>query len=857
MKNLIDLLKEKLVIFDGAMGTSIQKKGTDSLDLLSRECNEYINVSNPTFIMEIHENFLKAGADIIETNTFGALPYLLKEFDLEAQAESINRKGVKLALEIANAYNHSDKPRYVSGSMGPGTKLPSLMQISFDELYYNYYLQAECFITESVHLIQIETGQDPLQMKAALKAVLDVKKKYNADTPIFLQATLQENGQMLVGMDLLTFINTFKDMPIHGLGINCGTGPHKIQHLVKILSNYCPLNIVVLPNAGLPILKDGVLAYDLTPNDFAKYCLDLVTNYRVNAICGCCGTTYDFIQALYNSTNGVSPLNKSTDGVPPLNNFDGETPSVHIDGETPSVHLTSLFTSQEIKTLPAPLIIGERANVNGSKKFKSLLTSNDWENMVETCVKQIEEGAHVIDVCLIHLERNESEDIATFIPLLNKTVTAPIMIDSTSFTAIETALKYTSGKSIVNSVNFEHGDLEVIKYIELCRDMNAALICLTIDEEGMAKKKDHKIKIIKRFVDLCDQYNYPRKHIFIDCLTFALTTGDEEYRNAGKESIETLQYIKENFVDINSIMGVSNISFGLNPKARKILNSVFLHECVKNGLTAAIIDASKIIPITEIADYELNLCLDLIYNKQALDDTLIKISELVTNSKDETVILEDLPIDEQIFQAVVKGRSSTLQDNIISVLKEKQPLEIVNNILIPAMQQVGVYFESGKLQLPFVLKSAEIMKKAVAIIETHNQSTQNMLETNNPASLLLATVQGDVHDIGKNLVQIILENNGYKVYDIGVKQTPEDIYQGIIKFNPDSLGLSALLIKSTEYMKETLIYLKLKGISIPVICGGAALNQDFVEKELQKVYDGKVIFGKDAFSGLSFMRSSC
>ena len=835
MKEFLSLIKEKVIIFDGAMGTSIQNKGSQIT------CNEYINVINPDFIQEIHADFLKSGADVIETNTFGALPYLLKEYDLDSKCEQINRAGVRLAKEVAKSFSSNECPRYVSGSIGPGTKLPSLLQVSFDELYSNYTLQAECLISEGVDLVQIETGQDPLQMKIALKAVLDIKKKYKKDTPIFLQATIQDNGQMLVGMDLLTFIYTFRDMPIHGIGINCGTGPHKIEGLVKTLTDICPLNIVILPNAGLPILKDGKLTYDLTPLEFGEKCTELLSKYRINGIGGCCGTTFDFIKALSDSVKN--------------NKIELRNPDI----SNPIPYATSLFSSQEIKTLPPPLLIGERANVNGSKKFRQMLESNNFTGMVETCIEQVEEGAHVLDICLTHLDRDEVSDMASLISLLNKTVTAPLMIDSTNFQAIETALKYTSGKAIVNSVNFEHGDLKVIKYIELCRDMNAFLVCLTIDEEGMAKDRLHKIRIIERFIGLCKKHFYPLNNVFIDCLTFSLSTGDEEYSNTGKETIETLQYLKNTYPEINTVMGISNVSFGLNPKIRKKLNTVFLHECVKNGLSAAIVDASKIVPMNEIPAHELNICLDLIYNKQSIYDTLIKLSELVelqsNNSNLSTSI--NLSTEEQLYQSIIKGRSTLVEDSITELLKTKQTSQIINDILIPAMQEVGSLFESGKLQLPFVLKSAEIMKLAVDYSNnlSNIDKDASSLKDKTNVSILLATVQDDVHDIGKNLVHIILENNGYKVYDIGVKQTPTDIYNAIKENKPDSLGMSALLIKSTEYMKETLLFLKSQNVNIPVICGGAALNNDFVEKELQAAYNGKVVFGKDAFSALKFIQS--
>jgi len=828
MTSILDIIKQKVLIFDGAMGTSIQNK---HIDTKNSDCPEYLNISHPKIIAEIHSDFLNAGADVIETNTFGATPYLLTEYGLEKQCDEINRAAVCIALETARSFK---EPKYVSGSMGPGTKLPSLSQITYKQLYENYYQQAMILISEGVHLIQIETGQDPLQMKIALKAVIDVKEKLRKSTPIFLQATLQNNGQMLVGTDLRTFINTFKDMPINALGINCGTGPHHIESYVKILSENCPKYISVLPNAGLPSLVDGHLSYDLSAEEFGKICADLVQKYRINAIGGCCGTTTEYIRELTKSVT-AKPLC-----------------TMHYALCT-TPYLTSLFTSQEIKTQPAPLIIGERANVNGSKKFKTLLQENKWEEMVETCQTQQEEGAHVLDICLTTIGRDEPSDMQSFIPLLNRSISTPLMIDSTNYDTINTALQNIAGKCIVNSINFEHGDENVIRYITLCRDLNAALVCLTIDEKDMARTFEHKIQIVERFLKLCDEHHFPRGQIFIDTLTFALSTGDEQYRNTAIEAIKTIRYISEHYPEISTVMGISNVSFGLKPKTRKVLNSVFLHECVKNGLTATIVDPSKILPLSEISEEEVSLCMQLIYNDYSDGDPLQKLinreDDQSAETKKTTATIYGCPT-EILKQALIKGQSSTLPEIIPELLKDTPPLSIINDILIPAMQEVGVLFESGKLQLPFVLKSAEVMKKSVDLLKPHMSENT----TQQPKSLLLATVAGDVHDIGKNLVQIIVENNGYKVIDIGVKQSPENIYQAIVEHNPSCLGLSALLIKSTEYMRDTLAFLKSKNISIPVICGGAALNEDFVKSELQKVYGGSVVYGKDAFAGLRFVQ---
>ncbi|MCK9330242.1 MAG: homocysteine S-methyltransferase family protein [Candidatus Cloacimonetes bacterium] len=842
MIDIRDALSKRVLIFDGAMGTSIQnliKK--DSYKDLIVECNEYLNITHPEIIYQIHTDFLNAGAQIIETNTFGAIDYLLKEYSLQDKVNEINTAGVKIAIEVANKFSTKDNPRFVSGSMGPGTKLLSIVkkediQVSFKDIYKSYYLQAEALIRAGVHLIQIETGQDPLLMKAILKAVLDVKEKLHSDVPIFMQATFQENGQMLVGTDVLTFINIFNGMPIDGLGINCGTGPQNMEAFIKIFSENSLHYISLLPNAGLPVLKNGEMCYDLNPDEFANILAELVTKYRINAIGGCCGTTFEYIKA----------LSMRIESKPPKQN-----------NVVQQSYLSSLFASQEIKVNPAPLIVGERANVNGSKKFKNLLKENKWDEMNEVCLTQQEEGAHILDICLMQLDRDEIHDMSTFLPIVNQSVSTPLMIDTTSYETVETALQFISGKPIVNSVNFENGDEIVVKYLKLCRDMNAALICLAIDEQGMAKTKQHKLQILDRFINLAKQHNYPVNQIFFDCLTFALSTGNEEYRDAGKEAIGTIKHISDNYPFINTIMGVSNVSFGLKPKIRKILNSVFLHECVKNGLNAAIVDSSKILPVAEIPEDVLTLCLNLIYNNREKSDPLLKLAELDVDIKQEDEkYIESIPAKDRLKQYVIKGRTNYLQETIIEMIEEAKDkplfaLEIINSILIPAMQEVGEMFERGKIQLPFVLKSAEVMKKSVDLLKPYMGETSS----NHKETMLLATVQGDVHDIGKNLVQIILENNAYKVIDIGVKQSQQSIYQAIIQYQPDCLGMSALLIKSTGYMKETLEYLNSKDIKIPVVCGGAALNQDFIAKQLQPVYKGKVVYGRDAFSGLKFMQA--
>lgn len=831
MSLFLKSLKEKVLVFDGAMGTMIQKYKLSKDDFQGYDCNDYLSVVKPKIIQEIHSQYLEAGAQVIESNTFNSSLISLEEYRLADKIIEINRSAVRLAREVAQSYSTKDKPCFVSGSVGPGTKLPSLGHISFQEVVDSYYPQVYTLIEEGVNVLQIETNQDPLLIKGVLNATFKAFKALNKRIPIIVQATMQDNGQMLVGSDTLSYLHTFSTMPIDIIGINCGTGPHYMESYVKTLSENTDKMISLLPNAGLPIIKDGVLSYDLSPDEFARISADLVKKYQLNIVGGCCGTNPEFIKALAEQVKDLPAGHRTL-------KYDN--------------HLSSMYFAQAIDVQPKPLIIGERANTNGSKKFKTLLENEQWEEMLEICRAQQEEGAHVLDICLTHLNRNETDDINTFIPMLNTSIQAPLMIDSTSLSAVQSALKHISGKPIINSCNFEDGDDKVIQYLEVARDLNASLICLAIDEKGMAKDFSHKKEILERFIGLAEQVGLHQDNLFFDCLTFSLATGEESYRQAGLESIKMIEYIENERPHIHSIMGVSNVSFGLKAKVRKILNSVFLSECVKHGLDAAIIDASKIIPTHDIDPKAYQSCLDLIYDhRENGEDPLIQLADMSIDIQEDEQNHQLLSYKEQLENKVIKGSLTDLDPIIQQLLLDHQALSIINEILIPAMQKVGSLFESGKLQLPFVLKSAEVMKQSVSILKPY----MSEIAQEASKSMVLATVKGDVHDIGKNLVQIILENNGYQIYDIGVKQSPQQIKQAIEEFKPHALGMSALLIKSTYYMKETLEYLNQAGIQIPVICGGAALNEDFVKKELQSVYQGPVIFGKDAFSGLDFMKN--
>ncbi|MCD4828403.1 MAG: homocysteine S-methyltransferase family protein [Candidatus Cloacimonetes bacterium] len=814
----LDLLREQFAIFDGAMGTSIQNHKLDTRG----KCNEYLNLIAPDSIAAIHAEFIAAGAMVIETNTFSGTAGVLAEYGLADDVYDINYAGAKLAANLA-----LDVPQacFVSGSVGPGTKLPSLNQVSYEQLFEQYRLQIEALVDGGVDLIQIETCQDMLQLKCAVAAAYQVFTQKRKKLPVIAQVTLQENGSMLLGTDIATAMHTLMGMNVDVIGMNCGTGPAAILPHVQTLARMCPRPISVLPNAGIPKLIDGRLQYDMSPRDFAAQVAAFVTAHGIEIVGGCCGTTPEHIRELARSLDGVHRPQRAPDYHPSI---------------------CSLYSSVQLDTEPKPLMIGEKTNTYGSRKFKKALHAENWDKMVEIASDQIREGAHLCDVCLASLERNEAEDAAQFVSLLNKSLQIPIMIDTTSIDTVKATLKNYGGKPVINSVNFESGDEKVAQYLELARQYGAVVICLAIDEDGMAQSAEHKIDILKRFIKLAS-FAEP---IVFDCLTFSLATGEEQYRNSAIESIEAIRLITKHYPEVTSLMGVSNVSFGLAKNIRKILNSVFLYECVKAGLGAAIVDAGKIQPLHGIDPAHIELCQNLIYNRavdgadplEALIAQLSDVSEVVVEQQEQS-------LEAQLKTKVISGNKTDLVPLLDKLLIDRSPLQIISEILLVAMTETGELFAEGKLQLPFVLKAAEVMKQCVNYLEQFFEKKPGS------EKILLATVQGDVHDIGKNLAGIILENNGFEIIDIGVKQTPQMILDAIRKHEPDYLGLSALLIKSTMIMKDTLIYLKNNGVSLTVFCGGAALSEKYVRNELKSSYGDNVIYARDAFAASSYINT--
>ncbi len=822
-----EFISNNICLFDGAMGTSIQGLGLDDSDFGDFSgCNEWLVMSIPGKIIEIHESYLKAGANVVETNTFGANEITLSEFGLADLTYEINKRAAEIAVHAVDKYRMK-RPVFVSGSIGPGSKLPSLLQVDFTTLKNAYIPQIRGLIDGGVDILQIETCQDLLQIKAAYNAAQIIFEETGTKIPIFVQVTMQENGRMLLGSDLSAVVRTLSNLDIDVIGLNCGTGPVQMRDYVRILSDISDKPVSVLPNAGLPVLRNDRLEYDITPELFAEYVSGYVRDFGINIVGGCCGTTQEHISLLHNKLKGLKH---------------------YVRLVKKSGYVSSMFSGQETKVEPAPFIIGEKCNTNGSKRFRRLLKEEKWDEIVSMALEQQNEGAHAIDLCTALTDRNEKDDMVQIVKMLNTDIQLPLMIDSTSYEVIENALQCYGGKPIINSATFENGDKPVKEYIRLCRLYSASLICLAIDEKGMADNAQDKIKIFERFHRLTQIEGLMESDMFFDCLTFTLGTGDKSYSNSANESLKAIKHIHDNYPEVNLIMGISNVSYGLKKNSRKVLNSVFLHECIAHGLNAAIVDAGKIIPVYELDKTDLDVCRDLIYNRKAdaLEQFISRFSDFSFRSE---IVSEKLSVSDKVKDCIIKGKTSEIKVFLNELLNDMKPAVIVNEVLLSSMSEVGELFGRGELQLPFVLKSAEVMKKAVSYLENFFESDA----VKKKSTILLATVQGDVHDIGKNLVEIILSNNGYNVIDLGVKQTSQQIADAVRNYSPDFIGLSALLIKSTYEIKNALIYLRDNGISVPVLCGGAALNDSFVRKELQLVYKGTVVYCKDALAGLNYL----
>lgn len=832
-KSFLDLCKEKIIIFDGAMGTSIHSLPLSLDDYEGHEgCSEILVKTTPDAIKKIHESFLKVGSDVIETNSFGSSSIVLNEYNIPNESYNLSFLSAKLAKEVASDYKNKS-PRFVAGSIGPTTKLPTLGHISYKDMKKSFYIQANGLLDGGADLFIIETCQDILQAKAALGAVFDLMKEKNKKLPVIVQLTIEAMGTMLVGSDIQAAFTALEPYEIDVIGMNCATGPLEMSDHIRYLCQVSPYFVSCMPNAGIPENVGGKSVYKLTPPELLKSLKHFVEDFGVGLVGGCCGTTPEHIKLLADNLGNKTP---------------GKRKIEYINS------VSSLYTSTPLVINPPPVIVGERTNANGSKKFRDLLAVNDFEDMVNMAKEQLLEGSHILDVCTAYVNRDEVKDMTEYVKRLNTQVNIPLMIDSTEYPVIKEALEIASGKSIINSINLEDGEEKMQKVCPIAQEFGAALVALTIDEDGMAKTAEKKLEIAKRIYKLAtEKYHIKAKDLIFDPLTFTLGSGDEEFRKAGLETISAIKLIKENLKEVRTILGVSNISFGLSPQARQVLNSVFTHEAVTYGLDLAIVNSKKILPLFKIPEEQRNTALDLIYDKRKEGyDPLIKFMSLFENIKEiskSSVEDKKLTIEEKLKNRIIDGNKSGLTSDLDVALKQYQPLDIINKILLDGMKVVGDLFGAGEMQLPFVLQSAETMKASVAYLESFMEKVESITK----GKIVLATVKGDVHDIGKNLVDIILTNNGYTVYNLGIRQPIENMIHAALEHHVDAIGMSGLLVKSTQIMKENLEILNERDITIPVILGGAALNKRFVEETCQPIYKGQVYYGLDAFSDLHFM----
>lgn len=835
-KSFLEVLKEKVIIFDGAMGTSIHSMNLTLDDYMNFEnCPEILVESRPDAIKQIHASFFDVGCDIVETDTFGGSPVVLAEFDLQDRAYELNKKAAEIAREVASSYK--DKPRFVSGSIGPTTKLPSLGHISFKAMRHAYAEQVRGLIDGGVDCLQFETGQDLLQAKAAILAMLDTMRQLGKRIPIITQVTIEAPpmGTMLVGSDISAALTTLQNFDVDVIGINCATGPSEMLDPVRYLCGNTSKYVSVLPNAGLPENIGGETVYKLTPDELASSLKRFALEDGVNIIGGCCGTTPAHLKRVVEVVGEIAPKKRS-----PI--------------DTPAV--ASIYTSVPLEIDQPPLIVGERTNTNGSRLFKQLLEKDDLDGMVNMAREQEHEGAHLLDVCTAYVGRDEVRDMTVFIEKLNTQIQLPLVIDTTEFNVLEESLQYITGRPLVNSINLEDGVEHMKKKIALIKRYGAATIALTIDESGMAKNAEKKLEVAKRIYDLALEGGLRPEDLVFDALTFTLSTGNDDDRGLGLETLNGISMIKAKLPGVKTILGVSNISFGFDPKIRKILNSVFLHYAVEHGLDSAIVNAQKILPLFKISEEEREFHRKLIFDERTSDyDPLFALLDYYkSKEKTSTKTAEDTSsksIEDVLKQRIINGNRVNLEKDLDLALAKYKPLDIINDILLDGMKVVGDLFGAGKMQLPFVLQSAETMKACVRYLEPFMEKS----EGSSRGTMVLATVKGDVHDIGKNLVDIILSNNGYKVHNLGIKQPIENIIAAAVEHNADCIGMSGLLVKSTVIMKENLSVMNDRSVSVPVILGGAALTRRYVEEDCRLVYKGNLFYGADAFDDLKIMEA--
>jgi 5-methyltetrahydrofolate--homocysteine methyltransferase len=841
-------LSERVVVADGAMGTMLQAANPSLADFENHEgCNEILNVSRPDIVRSVHDEYLSAGVDAIETNTFGANWSNLADYGIEDRIYELAFAGGKIAREAADCFSTTEKPRFVLGSLGPGTKLPSLGHTTYEDLKVAYYTAAKGLADSRCDALLVETSQDLLQVKAAVNGCRQAINEASHDIVLIAQVTVETTGTMLMGSEIGAALNALEPMGIDLIGLNCATGPAEMSEHLRYLSKNAKVAISVMPNAGLPQLGPNGATYPLQPAELAAALDGFVTDYGISLVGGCCGTTPAHMASV------VTTMKSRT-----------------ISQRTPALDpgASSLYQYVPFRQDKTYLAIGERTNANGSRAFRDALLSEDWEKCVEIARDQIRDGAHMLDLSVDYVGRDGAQDMSQIASRFATASTLPIVLDSTEPAVLKAGLEHLGGRCVINSVNYEDGDgptSRFAKIMPLVKEHGASVVALTIDEEGQARDAEWKLRIARRLInDLHDNWGMNIGDILIDCLTFPIATGQEETRKDGIETIEAIKRLKLEFPDVQTTLGVSNVSFGLNPAARVVLNSVFLHECVQAGLDSAIVHPSKITPMARIDERQKQVALDLVYDRRVFDgdectyDPLQEFLqmfdgvELATSKNARAEALAALPLFDRLQRRIIDGEKVGLDDDLKAAMAEGMPpLEIINSHLLEGMKVVGELFGKGEMQLPFVLQSAEVMKTAVALLEPFMEKTGD----EGRGTMLLATVRGDVHDIGKNLVDIILTNNGYRVVNIGIKQTVNQIIDGAIDSNADAIGMSGLLVKSTVIMKENLQELTARGLDQrwPIVLGGAALTRAYVEQDLAAMFPGEVRYARDAFEGLRLM----
>ena len=856
-----------VLVFDGATGTSLQQMDLSAEDFggaALEGCNEMLVVTRPDAVQAVHRQFLEVGADVIETDTFGAASIVLAEYGLEDQAFALNKRAAELAREMAEQFSTAEQPRFVAGSIGPTTKLPTLGHIDFDTMKASFREQAAGLLAGDVDLFIVETCQDVLQIKAALQGIEEAFTATGERRPLMVSVTMETTGTMLVGSDIAAVVAILEPFRIDVLGLNCATGPEQMKEHVRYLSEHSPFVVSCIPNAGLPENIGGVAHYRLTPTEMKMQLMHFVEDLGVQVIGGCCGTTAAHIGSLAELARELHPAPRPARQLQEPDHQQAEMDPAAVRpplGYEPAA--ASLYGVTPYQQDNSFLIIGERLNASGSKKVRELLAEEDWDGLVGVARAQVKENAHVLDVNVDYVGRDGERDMHELVSRLVTNVNLPLMLDSTEWQKMEAGLKVAGGKCILNSTNYEDGDERFFKVLELARDYGAAVVVGTIDEEGMARTAERKVAIAQRAYHDALAYGIPAHEIFYDPLALPISTGIEEDRLNAAATVEAIARIRTELPGVHVVLGVSNVSFGLSPAARIVLNSVFLHDCCQAGMDAAIVSPAKILPLAKISEEHQLVCRDLIQDRRRFENGICVYDPLTVlttlfegvsakEARASGPTLADLPVEERLKQHIIDGERIGLESSLSEALTNHPPLQIINTFLLDGMKVVGDLFGSGQMQLPFVLQSAETMKAAVAFLEPHMDQLEDG-SSKGKGKFLIATVKGDVHDIGKNLVDIILTNNGYEVINLGIKQSVEAIVEAQQQHQADCIAMSGLLVKSTAFMKDNLQSFNQVGISAPVILGGAALTPRFVNGDCRAAYNGQVIYGRDAFADLRFM----